>query len=51
MADLTYDDKYMCAECSGTTFFFQIVEPHVGVYCQTCGRWRFWISKDKAKHL
>jgi len=51
MADLTPDNKYMCAECNGTTFFFRLEQPHVGVHCAICGKWKFWIPKDKARHL
>ena len=40
---------YKCPDCKSDEFFFnwKKSEPHIGIYCQRCGKWLKWANKNE----
>ena len=46
-------NKYRC-HCGSSRFYVREVKPHVGLYCERCGKFFKWLNKDEVnlvKHL
>lgn len=36
-----------CKICQSNKFYIKERGPHIGLYCQVCGQWQKWISKQE----
>ena len=39
----------MC-KCGSTLYFYKQIGPHIGEYCQKCGKWIRWVPKSEVKN-
>ena len=38
-----------CNKCGGSDFFVEVNGNNTGLYCQCCGKWQKWLTKDEAR--
>ena len=38
-----------CNKCGGSDFFVEVNGNNTGLYCQCCGKWQKWLTKDEIR--
>lgn len=38
-------DKPKCKYCQAEKFYLKECGPHIGLYCEICGKWQKWIPQ------
>lgn len=41
--------KYTCMKCNSKDFHLEIKGNNTGLYCNNCGKWIKWLSKDEIR--
>lgn len=41
---------YQCTKCNSKHIYVDEIGGQVGLYCNDCGRWIKWLSKNEAKY-
>lgn len=41
--------KYICTKCGSKDFHLEIKGNNTGLYCNKCGKWIKWLSKDEIR--
>lgn len=47
IGDLVFNLSINCKYCGHNFYKVKYVKPHVGLYCDSCGKWHKWLSKEE----
>ena len=45
--DVVFNLRNPCNKCGHNFFKVKHVKPHIGIFCNSCGKWQKWLSKEE----